>query len=64
MVARSCDPHFNLPQIIVFIVVSILHINLSLQVVDWIMSKKIGKDSLFIVNDDGLTPLTLAARRG
>ena len=33
-------------------------------VVDWLMTLKEGKDALEILNYDGLTPLTLAARNG
>jgi ankyrin repeat protein len=34
------------------------------QVVDWFMQVEFGKDSLEVVNCEGFTPLTLAARKG
>ena len=33
-------------------------------VVDWLMTTKEGRDSLNVLNFDGFTPLTLAARHG
>lgn len=34
------------------------------EVVDWLMTTKEGRDNLNILNFDGFTPLTLAARHG
>jgi hypothetical protein len=34
------------------------------EVVDWLMTIKEGRDSLNVLNFDGFTPLTLAARHG